>query len=107
MNYEDKNLGYIKVFEKLVSNVKDSKYIAFCDQDDIWESNKIEKMVEALECSNSNLAICDRMIIDENDNIVKHYDDGNRTDIIGKWREAKDIYVSTISNNRTRNEYSL
>ena len=93
LNYEDKNLGYIKVFEKLVSNVKDSKYIAFCDQDDIWESNKIEKMVEALECSKSNLAICDRMIIDENDNIVKHYDDGNRTDIIGKWREAKDIYM--------------
>ena len=39
---ENKNLGYIKAFEKLIKN-SDGKYLCFCDQDDIWESNKISE----------------------------------------------------------------
>lgn len=37
----DQNLGYIKNFEKAIS-LCNGDYIALCDQDDIWDTNKIE-----------------------------------------------------------------
>ena len=42
--YQDRNLGYTKAFERLVKNTTGA-YIAFCDQDDIWLPEKIEKCV--------------------------------------------------------------
>lgn len=72
--YGKKNLGYSMAFAKLVNNVNHNGYIAFCDQDDIWIENKIECMVKALENNKKKVAFCDRIIIDENDNITKDYE---------------------------------
>ncbi len=66
--YEDHNLGYSKAFEKLIE-YSDGEYIAFCDQDDIWDEHKIEKCVETLKNDQSLMAISDRSIIDKNDDI--------------------------------------
>ncbi|TCC93534.1 glycosyltransferase family 2 protein [Pedobacter frigiditerrae] len=41
----EKNLGFNKNFKKALENCK-GDYIAFADQDDMWELNKISKMVE-------------------------------------------------------------
>lgn len=41
------NLGYIKNFEKAI-NLCTGDYIALSDQDDIWELNKIEIMIESI-----------------------------------------------------------
>jgi len=41
----DKNLGYNKNFEKVML-VASGKYIAPCDQDDIWAASKIETMMK-------------------------------------------------------------
>lgn len=68
--YLSKNLGYSKAFERLLKSVKHDGYISFCDQDDIWLPTKIEKMIDILEESNKQLAVCDRMVIDENDKIT-------------------------------------
>lgn len=68
--YLKKNLGYSKAFERLVKNVKHKGYVAFCDQDDIWMNNKIKVMISKLEASNKQLAVSDRMIIDQNDKIL-------------------------------------
>ncbi len=43
-----KNLGYIKNFESLLKRV-DTPYIAICDQDDIWELNKLEILMSVLK----------------------------------------------------------
>lgn len=63
------NLGYILAFETLLK-ASDADYIAFCDQDDIWRSDKIRKCVEELEKSGSLAVASDRMIIDENDRVT-------------------------------------
>jgi glycosyltransferase involved in cell wall biosynthesis len=49
------NIGPAKSYERLI-NSADSQYIMFCDQDDVWISNKIEKMLfqmKKLENENS------------------------------------------------------
>lgn len=43
----EKNLGYIKNFEKACS-LCTGEYIALCDQDDIWELDKIERLLDVL-----------------------------------------------------------
>ncbi|WP_050008140.1 glycosyltransferase [Butyrivibrio sp. WCE2006] len=44
----DKNLGYASNFMGAVRQTK-GDYIFFCDQDDIWVNDRVEKMVEALK----------------------------------------------------------
>ncbi len=44
----DKNLGYASNFVGALRETK-GEYIFFCDQDDIWINDRVEKMVAALE----------------------------------------------------------
>ncbi len=44
----EKNLGYKENFYKGVADAK-GDYIFLCDQDDVWESNKIKKMIDVFE----------------------------------------------------------
>lgn len=55
------NIGYIKNFEKGISLSK-GHFIAPCDQDDVWESNKIELMMAAIE--NYCMIYCDSELVD-------------------------------------------
>jgi glycosyltransferase involved in cell wall biosynthesis len=43
----EKNLGYVKNFEKAISLCK-GEYIAMADQDDVWALNKIELLIHAI-----------------------------------------------------------
>lgn len=43
----EKNLGFVKNFERGCS-LASGDYLAFCDQDDYWYSQKIEKMIAAI-----------------------------------------------------------
>ena len=84
----EKNLGSNKAFEKLTYMAKekgDFKYIAFCDQDDVWLPEKIDALVSEAEKSDSDLVCSEMEVIDEQDE--KIYD---------KFAE---INVVTIMNN--------
>jgi len=65
----DFNIGSNKTFEKLTLNSQ-SKYIAYCDQDDIWEENKIEKLVNEIQKKKSIIVYSDLSIIDSSDNLI-------------------------------------
>lgn len=42
------NVGFIRSFFKLLDTCDNANYYAYCDQDDVWESDKIEKAVNYL-----------------------------------------------------------
>ena len=63
------NLGVIKNFEFLLNKVE-NKYFMFCDQDDIWKTSKIEKSLEVIESTNSDLVYSDLEVVDQNLNVT-------------------------------------
>lgn len=69
-----KNNGVTRVFARL-TEAADGKYIAYCDQDDIWMNDKVSVAVDFLEkhpeCSCCH---CECQLIDDANHIVKeHY----------------------------------
>ena len=62
VHFNTDNLGYTKNFEKAIS-LCTGDYIALCDQDDIWDKNKISVMVELI--GDSILAYHDSEFVDE------------------------------------------
>ena len=65
-------IGVTKNFEKAIS-LCSGDIIFLCDQDDIWESNKIEKMREAFNDEKIGIAFCNGKIIDTNSKQIKNY----------------------------------
>ena len=58
------NKGSNKAFEEL-TKIADGEYFAYCDQDDIWEKDKISLMMKKFDGQDINLVCCDLSIIDE------------------------------------------
>lgn len=62
------NLGYKKNFEKIISLCQ-GKYIAFCDQDDIWEPDHLKILIQEI---GSNDCVCgNALLIDSNGNSLR------------------------------------
>jgi glycosyltransferase involved in cell wall biosynthesis len=74
-----RNLGYIKNFEKTIS-LCSGDYIALCDQDDRWKSEKLEILADKI--GDHSLICSDAAMID---------DAGNK--IAGSFRRYSRIYV--------------
>ena len=68
----ENNLGFIKNFEKGCS-LASGEYIAFCDQDDCWHPEKIEKMVQHI--GDHAMIFCNSALCDEalQTNRQKHF----------------------------------
>ena len=67
--------GCCRTFEAGLSRIKEradrAPFIALADQDDIWESRKLEMLLEVFnDHSETLMAFCDSSIIDENDAMV-------------------------------------
>lgn len=62
----DENLGFVKTFEKGLQIAKNipSDFIALSDQDDIWNKNKLELLIENIGAN--DLIYSDAQLIDEN-----------------------------------------
>lgn len=61
----EKNLGSNKSFERLTIEGR-GKYFSYCDQDDVWHSDKIERMTQVLENTGCALVCSDLAIVDGN-----------------------------------------
>nr|WP_315244059.1 glycosyltransferase [uncultured Albidiferax sp.] len=56
------NLGYAQNFAQALARAQ-ADVVFLCDQDDIWEPNKVERMVTALERSGCAMVFCDGSLI--------------------------------------------
>lgn len=61
----EKNLGSNLTFERLTQE-SEGEYFAYCDQDDIWMSEKLMVLQEEIEKSGAQLVCSDMYIIDGN-----------------------------------------
>lgn len=59
----EKNLGSNGTFEKLTQQAH-GKYIAYCDQDDVWLPEKLEILQQTIEQTGAKLVCSDMYIID-------------------------------------------
>lgn len=62
--YQEKNLGYIKNFEFLLTKVNSDIYM-LSDQDDIWLKEKVEKSYHKLKSENADLVYTDLKVVDQ------------------------------------------
>lgn len=79
--------GYYELMEKASSY--DTEYIAFCDQDDVWDEDKLIVAVNELEKFPSNqpaLYYCGQRLVDENLNFIADH-------ILNKQRTLETRFV--------------
>ncbi|MGI8385415.1 glycosyltransferase [Robertmurraya sp. P23] len=63
------NSGPVKSFEKAISLAK-GDIVFLCDQDDIWEAGKVERVMEAFDDQKADLVIHDAYVVDGNLEII-------------------------------------
>lgn len=63
------NLGSNKTFERLTT-MATGAYIAYCDQDDIWEVDKLTKLIKKINKEKALVCYSDLSIIDGNDKLI-------------------------------------
>ena len=61
---QNKNLGVVKNFEYLMEKVE-SEYFMFSDQDDIWQKDKIQKSIQKMLETNSDLVYSDLQVVSQ------------------------------------------
>lgn len=54
----DKNIGYVKTFERSLSEAK-GQYVFLSDQDDIWIPGRVQKMVDELNSAEMVVSNCE------------------------------------------------
>ena len=90
------NKGSNKAFEEL-TKIADGDFFAYCDQDDIWETNKISLMMDEFT-EDVTLVCCDLSIIDEHSNKTHESLCDIRKRIVYKsgYGLAKDLLISNF-----------
>ncbi len=68
--FQEKNIGSNKNFEFLLTQIE-SEYYMFSDQDDVWNKNKVEISIDAIEKNKADLVYTDLEIVDQNLNTIK------------------------------------
>lgn len=88
--YTGNNLGFAQSFIDLVLQAPDSDYYAFCDQDDIWLSDKLSRAVKSLEALYNPISLyCSN---------VYYYKDGQTFGGIHKNVQTFDKYTCLVRN---------
>lgn len=67
--FQEKNLGYVKNFEFLLTKVENEIYM-LSDQDDFWLPNKIEHTYNKMKETNADLVFTDLEVVDKDLNMM-------------------------------------
>jgi glycosyltransferase involved in cell wall biosynthesis len=66
-------IGPTKVFFKLLELSGEFKYVAMCDQDDVWDENKLWRQIREINDLEPMIVSCSRQFIDEFDNLISDF----------------------------------
>lgn len=89
------NLGYQKNFESLLQKAN-GNFIALCDQDDIWQENKIELLLNNI--GESSLIYSDSLLVDENNNsLEKKLSQQLKNNFITSHSALEFVYDNSVS----------
>lgn len=96
--YWGKNVGYGASFLTLLKQIKEFDYYAFCDQDDIWLSDKIRRGVDALSSNSVDaswpiLYFSHYDFYDKNMNFISHSAFDNKTTRISFANALVDVNI--------------
>lgn len=105
--YKEKNLGPASSFWRLftLDEIR-ADYYAFCDQDDVWDSNKLQIGIEALKNQDEAALWCSNCrIIDQNGNVLleKMNEDCPEFTIISQFVCGTTQGCAMLLNNKLRN----
>ena len=82
--YTGEHLNVQKGFLDLLKNSSDTEYYAFCDQDDVWDDDKLLVAISKLETMDKNkpaMYYCGQRLVDSNLKFISnHYIDDTRND---------------------------
>jgi len=93
--YSGKNLGPAYSFIDLIKNAPEADFYALCDQDDVWEPEKIEHCIKAAPSVNKPILIYHGMnVVDQSLNTIGHY---FRRDIYSKSLINSCLYGDEIA----------
>ncbi|MFA7084218.1 MAG: glycosyltransferase family 2 protein [Arcobacteraceae bacterium] len=91
----EKNLGYIKNFESVLQKAT-GDYIAICDQDDIWEHDKLEVLVKHL--GEATLIYSDSLLIDaQGKSLHKRFSQSLKNNFISTTSPLPFLYDNCVS----------
>lgn len=88
------NLGFVKNFEKAVKFC-DGDFIAISDQDDIWELNKIETLINEIE--DNDLVYHGSLFINENDKPIQDLKLSDKTNLYSNQSNLYFLFNNSIS----------
>jgi len=69
VNVNKKNLGVIKSFEKAIS-LATGDILFLCDQDDVWENDKVETVLKAFKNQQADMVVHDAYVVDGDLSII-------------------------------------
>jgi glycosyltransferase involved in cell wall biosynthesis len=95
LKINEKNIGYIRNFEHALSQAR-GDYIAICDQDDIWEANKLELLLSNI--GDSSLIYSNSLLIDSDANSLnKTLSDKLKNRFISTHSPLSFVYDNCVS----------
>lgn len=91
INVNKKNQGYIKNFKFAISIAK-GDYIFLCDQDDVWETDKIEITLAKMKNHSADIACTGMTLIDNNGKQIYDMKPFKTSPIIGYQTWTYNVY---------------
>jgi len=89
------NLGYAKNFEKVLKRAS-GEYIAICDQDDIWDKNKLEILINSI--GTNTLVYSNSLLMNENgESLNKSLSDKLKNNFISSNQSLNFLYDNSVS----------
>ena len=102
---KEENVGFIKSFYKLLEYAEDYDYYCFADQDDYWENEKLEFLINELMKVDSNLpglVYSDSDYYDENMNFIKKGHTNRKASFENSLVECVSQGMTMMINKKTR-----